>query len=645
MGEWGEGKTSYLNLMQIHALANPDVILIRINVWQSHGYADMAKKILSTIADGVGDISLRSLIYDYSKVIVDADIPYLSKAISLLFSSRTRQPEELFEAVSEKIKELNKCLIVQVDDLDRLTGREIFYTIKFIRNVAGFKNTFFIVAYDEKYLKNQFEQLHIEVPYMEKMFNIPYKLPAVRKDMYIKVVKETLRELLWIDTPDRGKIIDEFVDVIDGDITLRNTKRLANSVQLGATALKDADGKPMLDLLDYMLVQYLLIINPKAYDYLKGFKENNSFFSDQSIRQSAGIYKINKEKESLQKEQLLTDKEYIDKRFVRDVGDENVDLTYKIFQKLFDVSRNSTFGIIYLNVFPLYFTRKFDKSLIGELDFKVSFKNGRDSFEKSLKMWYDKYDQYALDRLITNHICSSKEEWLEFIGSILCITPKSQTIFGLQRVSEGFIPRPGVGLINDNTLSNEIRKIFYEAFYTFFFARNTLDKDSFDILQKKFALYLSNKNNYQKIIGEFKYIELPTLTDKEIFEMYWQMYLKKDRQKVDSYEDFDEDFWWYINEFNFQDKLDLREIATRHIAENIDNFMIHYPIERISSCYCLHSLFTVYIVTAENSAQSGSEWKYNFLKFLDSIKLKSIAVQNYTKNFNEIINNNDKGGV
>lgn len=125
-GKWGQGKTSYLNLMKESALLRNDVILLRINVWQCQNYHDLVKYLFKTIGDGINDISIKNTTNDYAKFIIDSNISYLSKIF--YFFKREKNYEELFQRISNQIRELGKTVIIQVDDLDRLTSEEVLYT-------------------------------------------------------------------------------------------------------------------------------------------------------------------------------------------------------------------------------------------------------------------------------------------------------------------------------------------------------------------------------------------------------------------------------------------------------------------------------------------------------------------------------------
>ncbi len=636
-GKWGSGKTSYLNLMKEAALQRQDIILVRFNVWQSHSYEDMAQKLLSSIANGIGDISIKSLINDYLQVVVDADISYLSKIVKALLGQKKKQPDALFDAVSDKIYELNKTLVVQIDDLDRLTAEEILYTLKFIRNIADFKHTFFIVAYDDEYLKKQFDELKIDDSYLEKIFNITYTLPYVRKDDYIDIVKNELIDSLLIDA-DVKSTVEKFLEVIDYDLTLRNAKRLASSIHAGLSMLKDEDGEITVDLLDYMLVQYLQQVNPKAYDFLANFKDNEGWVKTKSIQVNGLLYSLNKHKGFVTERKELTDEEYIDERLSKDVGENNIQLTYKIFKALFDSNRESISGISYLNSYPLYFSRTFDKKLITKKEFSNSFRKSSEFFIERLRQWHINNDRPMLSRLIANYPCSTEAEWITLFDSTLCLTPESYIDFRYSRFLDNewdFIPTPGINILQHG--SKEERTTICRAIYAFFLDSDVLALDSKDILQRKFALFINNKRVYFNE-ETLSYMGKKELNARNIFELYWNLYL----QKGASYQEFDNDFWYYIDDAVYgMDKIELREIAKNHIKANIEDFMVNYPMDHMSSYPDMHSLFKEYTVV-NNSIHSSEEWMQGFSDFLNTIQEKSPVLESYIKTFEEYVKSQNK---
>lgn len=621
-GEWGKGKTSYLNMMREAASSNKDVILVRINVWMGNSYENIAKNLLNTIANSIDDISIRIKIRDYTKAIIDANISYLSNIVSFLFGNKPKQAEELFEVVSDKICHLDKIIIVQVDDLDRITKDELLHTLKLIRNVANFKNTFFIVAYDPTYIKECCKLLNINHAYLDKIFNIIYPLPSIGKKNQIDIIKKQLSASLLLDA-NIDNIIDRFMVAIDNNISLRNAKKLISSIQTGISNLKDADGEIMVDSLDYILVQYLLIINHKAYNYLKDLYLYDTPFTDynEPIKRSVMTYIINKKKGNLMNRIEMSDDEYKEQRLKPKIGNFNIDLTYRIFNTLFDEKMEGVARIKYVNFHPIYFNRTFDKKLIGRKAFKSSFKSGKDQFIKDLNEWYHNNDLFALSLLIANFNCNTKKDWIDFFDAILYITPSSYVKFKWRNWDNNpieFIPSPCLDLIN-NASDKTQNEVLCDAINTFFFSDNVLKCDPLDKLQKKFTLYIFNRDMYMKLRSSTK-------TDFDIFKLYWKNYINKGG----TYNSFDEDFWFYTYELYFQDKINARDILHKHIKNNIDVFINNYPVKDIIYNSWFQSIFSEYKISNDgDTAYSDNKWIPHFLSLLESIEDKSLELERY----------------
>lgn len=621
-GGWGQGKTSYLNMMRVAASQYKNVILVRINVWMGNGYENIAKNLLNTIANSIDDLSIKMEIHDYVKAIINANISFLSKIVSSFWGYKPKQTEELFEAVSNKISNLSEILIVQVDDLDRITKDELLYTLKLIRNVAGFKNTFFIVAYDQNYINECFKSLSIKKDYLGKIFNIIYSLPITKKEQRINIIKKEMSTSLLIDADIDG-IIEKFMQVINDEISLRDARRLVSCIQCDIPGLQDEDGEILVDPLDYILVQYLKLINETAYDFLSNLdpRKTRIMFYDGSIITSGMKYIMNKH--NFLKKENLKDEEYKEQRLKLDIGNDNLDLSYRIFKELFDDGRDGVIRIKYINSHPLYFNGIFDKKLIGRKNFARCFNAGKEIFIDNLHIWYSSSDRFALHRLIANYRCSSVHEWITFFEAILDITPVSCVNSNLDVLSgyfmQEFIPSPGLDVINKP--DNYNLDLLYKAIETFFLDKDNLRKDSLDTMWKKMTLYIVNRNTY---INPSK-----ILSDESFFKLYWSLYIEKCGK--DPYSIFNENFWYLSYISMFQEKLNIRDVMCTHIKDNVNSFIKHYSAKSIVGHPYFKSLFYEYMISDDGRTSYGrvNKWLSPFISVLESIEDKSSELREY----------------
>ena len=146
---WGDGKSSFINLMEEKFLQNKDLfIVIRFNPRYSTNdkiQSAFFEELYSELSKY--DSRFKSSFNDYLRVI---DVMTDNKYLSAFFQSST-----LFNRVNEKsringaIRRLKKRVIVIIEDLDRLTGDEIVEVFKLIDGNAAFDNLIFISAYDK----------------------------------------------------------------------------------------------------------------------------------------------------------------------------------------------------------------------------------------------------------------------------------------------------------------------------------------------------------------------------------------------------------------------------------------------------------------------------------------------------------------
>ena len=652
-GEWGKGKTSYLNLLKIalNKKYKNEVIVLNFNTWLNHTYDQLANNFLKVIAVGVNDISLSNKINDYSKIITNSKIGVISNITDALSFNKAKYSDELFEEVSSKISQFNKLIVVQIDDIDRLTGKEILNTIKLIRNIANFRNVVFIVAYDEQNLCKALNSINIPDTYLEKIFNITYTLPSPTVFEQNKVISNILTDRLNEFDIDCEKHITNFMTDINGDISLRNAKRLLGTVVINCSKLLDEDGSIMIDLTDYLLITYLGIINHNVYNEL--ITANNikdGYLTDEqlehnllqinssvlSLERRISYYGdvISRQKENNGKkgeENELTDKEYKTIKLTKRCNNpESVELTFNIIKTLF--SKDKVCGISHKNSYSMYFARKFNGNLVTKKEFRSNFELGSDNFTAKLQEWVKEKDMYNIDRLISTTELNSYVEWLRFFNDLLSIT-SNRYVDNL--MGEKYIPSPGLEVINDNTKDVELRKNCSIAFLQFLFDKQFLSNNSSEEICKKFAIYQSSQQSIHiaSILTRNGEIAIPKA--KEIFELYWSEYIKYTKD----YNDFNEDFWFAIDDIHYEEKLEVRELVKSHIKENILSFIENYKVEKLVNSE-LHYVFSWYKANGTTSASGNDIWKPYFIEFLESTVPKFNPNCKIERNISSVMNFN-----
>lgn len=189
-GEWGAGKTSFMNMLSGELKDENGANIIWFNPRQSRSWdciqEDFMMQLSSTIMKFSQTPSIGNAVLRY---IGELNIDNTWGVVRTFLNDIDRLLHESGRDEIEKI--LNhkaKPLYIFIDDLDRLTAVEIMEVFKLINKNASFPYFYFITALDKSRVNHMLSK-HLGIEkvenYSDKYFNGEYHLPE--KD-YFKVV-------------------------------------------------------------------------------------------------------------------------------------------------------------------------------------------------------------------------------------------------------------------------------------------------------------------------------------------------------------------------------------------------------------------------------------------------------------------------
>ena len=255
---WGNGKTSFINLMKEVISEQPkyrkNTIIIDFNPWMYSAENELISVFLEELSK-----SLRKYDRTLGKNIID-----YSKAISLFNTTETKiisslvdfvqKDDSLYDKkrkIKDAISKIQKKVIVFIDDLDRLDGDELLEMMKLIRNVSDFPYMYFVAAYDKSYLVKCIEKkLNTNgTDFLRKVFLHEFTLPPISSQYQL--------------------IINHFSDLVEGDDRFNIL-----ALSLGYTSMEDAFyGDDGTDKQDYNIREIKRLSNSfkMAYERVKGY--------------------------------------------------------------------------------------------------------------------------------------------------------------------------------------------------------------------------------------------------------------------------------------------------------------------------------------------------------------------------------------
>ncbi|MGG9962502.1 KAP family P-loop NTPase fold protein [Ferruginibacter sp. SUN106] len=270
-GSWGSGKSVFLSQIECKITAG---IKIKFNPWLCESsdkiVSDFFKVLINETAQL--DSGLSKLLKRYYTSLKDIDENYGGKMLtSLGFFKRSEalSLEEQQNDIVEKLNETNIKIVVFIDDLDRLNSEEILAVLKLIRNSFNFPNTYFLIAYDEKYIIDTLKD-SIENPnkFLEKIFQLDIDLPGFP----LFIVQNELRDMLCDEkTEVQKEIIKQAFQYINKTsiikqniINLRDAIRFTNSFN-HIYQKKENE----IDYIDFMLLEILKLKFRSIYEEVR----------------------------------------------------------------------------------------------------------------------------------------------------------------------------------------------------------------------------------------------------------------------------------------------------------------------------------------------------------------------------------------
>ena len=282
VGEWGEGKTSLINLIKEKIqIEYPDFILVHFNPRASKKADFIQEDFLDSLKQSVKPYhsSIGRTINKYAIALdVIPDIPsWLSKLLELFQARSDKKRENERERLTNAINDLNRRIIVFVDDLDRLTGEELIEVMKVIDTNGAFPNMVFLTAYDKSYvntvLNNYLNLGNQNRDYTDKYFSVEIRVPLHPSSRLMDYLVSLL-----INACKNGLIklnatsVEEQTRAQSSPITnrlksIRDVKRFANQFLYDYAEIQND-----VKYSDYLLLELIKFAHPDDYEAIYRFQ-------------------------------------------------------------------------------------------------------------------------------------------------------------------------------------------------------------------------------------------------------------------------------------------------------------------------------------------------------------------------------------
>ena len=178
--------------------------------------------------------------------------------------------------INQELEDLDKKLLIVIDDIDRLCDEEIREMFQLVKSIADFKNTIYILSYDREIVTKALDKSQQDKgeEYLEKIVQVPLVLPHISKSDLDKIFINKLNTS--IDIPDEEYDNEYFSKIYYNGLAesfenLRDIERYMNVFNLGINLAIEE-----LNINDYIVLTLIKVFEPNLYEYIKN---NKDYFS------------------------------------------------------------------------------------------------------------------------------------------------------------------------------------------------------------------------------------------------------------------------------------------------------------------------------------------------------------------------------
>ena len=281
-GDWGSGKTSLINLI-LENLKPSDVLIIKFNPWNFSDQNELIKDFFNSITDELehkeeekGKKAAERIKNYFSRLLKRSELAIAPEAsflgiIKLKLGTTYKiggdnTLEKQKETINDLLKEIDKRIVIVLDDIDRLDSQETRLVLKLVKMTANFANTIFLLAYDRGRVGKMISDK--EIPgeeFLKKIVQLSFPLPRVdQQDLFGILFKEI--DKIIKDFDDNLRDQHRWKDLFESGFkklfpTVRDIKRYINSLRLDLEII----GKEEVNPVDFLGIEAIRIFAPNVY--------------------------------------------------------------------------------------------------------------------------------------------------------------------------------------------------------------------------------------------------------------------------------------------------------------------------------------------------------------------------------------------
>ena len=405
--EWGSGKTSFL--LDMKNEMEGKCYILDFKPWNCQTPDQIINEFFELFRKKIKDVysPLQKPILRYAQLLSDVGLPSYVKPIFNFLPKMEQSIENYKTKIEEGLKQLDKPIVVTIDDIDRLAADEMFEVLRLIRNTAAFPNLIYVVCYDKDYVVRQIQKKGISESdlYLEKIFPLELSLPKTEEESLMETFRHSLIYMNFMhgrrESLIRGLTHEDELMLVRLLPTYRKMKRFARLFVTNGTFITKKVGEKNIDLYDLLLIELLHFCRQDVYVTLRDKPEELLYVETDDRTKQVRYYLKNNILEILKDKNLST---------------YEVQLLYKCFDIRADEKTNH---LAYVDSYMNYFCMSTPTVMISKEEF-ISVISDRSTIRKNVHNWFWKLPVKKTESLYSRMMGVRKkelslEEWKSYV--------------------------------------------------------------------------------------------------------------------------------------------------------------------------------------------------------------------------------------
>ncbi|WP_096906856.1 P-loop NTPase fold protein [Dietzia sp. WMMA184] len=283
LGPWGSGKTSLGNLIVEKLQQEPAIPVVEFNPWLFAGTESLIDSFFKELSaqlrlkNPARYSNLADQIDRYSQLLTPLTwipvigpwagrIKTLAGVAKSLQSNRKDSVHEQRTKLSNALDGNASPILVLIDDIDRLSRREVQDIFRLVRLTASFPNIIYLLAFDRDRVEAALcEEGMPGRSYLEKIIQTVWDVPVVPHhillEQLVDALNQSLKDVANFEHFDETRWPDTLAEIISPLIrNMRDAKRYAASIPAAVSALQH-----QVDLGDILALEALRIFLPDTF--------------------------------------------------------------------------------------------------------------------------------------------------------------------------------------------------------------------------------------------------------------------------------------------------------------------------------------------------------------------------------------------